>query len=448
MDNVMLARSLFGSSMAFHIIFATLGVGIPFMIVIAEMLYQVKKDKDYATLAKRWTKGLAILLGVAIPSGTLVGVMLSLLWPGFMEIVGQVIALPFQIEIWAFFLEALFMSIYVYAADRLPPTLRILSVIFVAIGSSMSAVLITDAHAWMNTPSGFRMENGRVFDVHPWAAVFNPSLPTTAMHVLLSAYMTGAFAVASVAAYKLLKRGSSERERSYHQKSLFLGLLIGGIISLMTALSGHETAQMLHEHQPEKLAAAEGLFETQAYAPLAIGGVTDKETRSIKGAIEIPWALSFLAGNRFDTVVKGLNDFPEDQWPPLIIHTLFNVMVGIGTLLILASAFTVGLRLLTKRPYPRWLLSALLLAGPLSMIGIETGWVFSCTGRQPWTIYHMQTTASAATKAQHLGSLFVLFLGLYVFLLIVTAVVMYYYFKRHPVTFDGVEGVNREGRSL
>lgn len=448
MDNVVLARSLFGSSMAFHIIFATLGVGIPFLIVIAEILYQFKKDKDYATLAKRWTKGLAILLGVAIPSGTLVGVMLSLLWPGFMEIVGQVIALPFQIEIWAFFLEALFMSIYVYAADRLPPTVRILSVIFVAIGSSMSAVLITDAHAWMNTPSGFRMENGRVVDVHPWAAVFNPSLPTTATHVLLSAYMTGAFAVASVAAFKLLRRQSSERERSYHQKSLFLSLLVGGIISLLTAFSGHETAQMLHAHQPEKLAAAEGLFETKAYAPLAIGGVTDKETRSIKGAIEIPWALSFLAGNRFDTVVKGLNDFPEEEWPPLIIHMLFDLMVGIGMLLIAISAFTVALRLIFKRPYPRWLLYSLLLAGPLSMVGIETGWVFSCTGRQPWTIYHVQTTASAATRAQHLGSLFVLFIGLYAFLLVVTAVVMFYYFKRHPVNLDMPDGRNAEGRSL
>ncbi|GIO68695.1 cytochrome ubiquinol oxidase subunit I [Paenibacillus sp. JTLBN-2024] len=448
MDNVMLARSLFGSSMAFHIIFATLGVGIPFMIVIAEILYQVKKDKDYAMLAKRWTKGLAILLGVAIPSGTLVGVMLSLLWPGFMEIVGQVIALPFQIEIWAFFLEALFMSIYVYAADRLPAAVRILSVVFVAIGSSMSAVLITDAHAWMNTPSGFRLENGQVVDVHPWAAVFNPSLATTAMHVLLSAYMTGAFAVASVAAMKLLKRPHSERERAYHYKSLFLSLFIGGIISLITALSGHETAQMLHAHQPEKLAAAEGLFETQAYAPLSIGGVVDKETRSIKGAIEIPWALSFLAGNRFDTIVKGLNDFPEEEWPPLFVHTLFNLMVGIGMLLILVSVFTVGFRILAKRPYPRWLLYSLLFAGPLSMVGIETGWVFSCTGRQPWTIYHIQKTASAATQAQHLGSLFVLFLGLYAFLLIVTAVVMFYYFKRHPVTFEPVEGRSGEGRSL
>ncbi|WP_274650784.1 cytochrome ubiquinol oxidase subunit I [Paenibacillus humicola] len=447
MDNVSLARSLFGSSMAFHIIFATMGVGLPFMIVIAEIWYQIRKDRDYATMAKRWTKGFAIILGVAIPSGTIVGIMLSLLWPGFMEIVGQVIALPFQIEIWAFFLEALFMSIYVYAADRLSPSVRIISVLFVAIGSSLSAVLITDAHAWMNTPKGFRLVNGQVMDVDPLAAVFNPSLPTTAMHVLLSAYMTGAFAVASVSAYKLLRRERSEREREYHRKSLILALLVGCFMSVMTAVNGHETAQMLHRFQPEKLAAAEGLFETQDYAPLAIGGFTDRDTRTIKGAIEIPWALSFLAGNRFDTVVKGLNDFPEAEWPPLFIHTLFNLMVGIGTLLILASGLTIVLRLAFKKPYPRWLLRSLIFTGPLSMIGIETGWVFSCTGRQPWTIYHIQKTASAATKTQQLGTLFVLFLGLYVFLLIVTSAVMLHYFKRHPVTPDMLELRKPEGRN-
>lgn len=436
MDNVMLARSLFGSSMAFHIIFATMGVGLPFMIVFAEIFYQIKKDRDYAMMAKRWTKCQAILLGVAIPSGTIVGVMLSLLWPGFMEIVGQVIALPFQIEIWAFFLEALFMSIYVYAADRLPAALRIISVIFVALGATASAVLITDAHAWMNTPQGFRLVNGEVVDVNPWAAVFNPSLPTTATHVLVSAYTTGAFAVVSVAAVKLLSRKRTERERQYHRKGLFLALLVGGAMSLLTALNGHATAQMLHHYQPEKLAAAEGLFETQAYAPLAIGGITDKETHTIRGAIEIPWLLSFLAGNRFDTVVKGLNDFPEEEWPPLIVHTLFNLMVGIGSLLILASFGTMLYRLVRKKEYPRWLLQALMLTGPLALIGIETGWIFSCTGRQPWTIYHLQKTAEAATQSQHLGSLFVLFIGLYVFLLVVTALVLRFYFKRHPVTPD------------
>ncbi|WP_281887488.1 cytochrome ubiquinol oxidase subunit I [Paenibacillus sp. YYML68] len=433
MDTVMLARSLFGSSMAFHIIFATLGVGIPLMIVVAEILFHVKKDPDYSTMAKRWTRGFAIILGVAIPSGTIVGVMLGLLWPGFMEYVGQVIALPFQVEIWAFFLEALFMSIYVYAADRLPPTMRIVSVIFVAIGASASAVLITDAHAWMNTPRGFNVINGQITDVDPWAAVFNPSVWTTSVHVLSSAYMTGAFAIASVAAYKLLRKGKSEREYAYHRKSMFIALLIGGIMSVGTAVNGHSTAQMLHHYQPEKLAGAEGLFETQAYAPLAIFGRVDPVTQEIHGGIEIPWALSFLATNRFDGVVKGLNEFPRDEWPPLYIHTLFNIMVGIGTLLILMAFAPLAYRLLLKRPYPRWTLLALIATGPLSMIGIETGWIFSCTGRQPWTIYHVQRTTEAATKSENLGMLFVLFLSVYVFLLVVTIAVMRYYFKRHPV---------------
>jgi cytochrome bd ubiquinol oxidase subunit I len=433
MDSVMLARSLFGSSMAFHIIFATLGVGIPIMIIFAEVLYHVKKDSDYALLAKRWTRGFGILLGVAIPSGTIVGTMLSLLWPGFMEIVGQVIALPFQIELWAFFLEALFMTIYVYAADRLSPFMRITSVIFVAIGASASAVLITDAHAWMNTPQGFRIQNGEVVDVHPWHAVFNPSFLTTSLHVLSSGYLTGAFAIASVAAYKLLRRGRTPREIEYHRKALFISLLIGGIMSLLTAVNGHTTAQMLHKHQPEKLAGAEGLFETRAYAPLTIGGFTDERIQGVRYGIEIPWALSFLAADRFDTVVKGLNDFPRENWPPLYIHTLFNLMVGIGTLLIIVSFFAIAFRRFWKREYPRWLLWVLVSTGPLSVIGIETGWVFSCTGRQPWTIYHIQRTSEAAIRSNSLGGLFVMFISLYVFLMLVTIFVMRFYFRRNPV---------------
>ncbi|MCU6707281.1 cytochrome ubiquinol oxidase subunit I [Paenibacillus sp. J5C_2022] len=433
MDTVTLARALFGSSMAFHIIFATLGVGIPLMIVVAEILYHVKKDPDYSTMAKRWTRGFAIILGVAIPSGTIVGAMLALLWPGFMEYVGQVIALPFQVEIWAFFLEALFMSIYVYAADRLPPLARIVSVIFVAIGASASAVLITDAHAWMNTPTGFEIVNGEIVNVDPWAAVLNPSIWTTAGHVLLSAYMTGAFAVASVAAYKLLRRNRSAVEYAYHGKALFIALLIGGIMSVGTAVNGHATAQMLHHYQPEKLAAAEGLFETQSRAPLAIGGTADAESRTLNGSIEIPWLLSFLATNSFDGVVRGLNDFPMENWPPLQVHTLFNLMVGIGTLLILMAFAPIAYRLLLKRTYPRWTLLALVATGPLAMIGIETGWIFSCTGRQPWTIYHVQRTSEAATQSESLGLLFVLFIGIYVFLLIVTVFAMRFYFKRHPV---------------
>ncbi|MFD2615625.1 cytochrome ubiquinol oxidase subunit I [Paenibacillus gansuensis] len=436
MDNIVMARALFGTSMAFHIIFATLGVGVPFMVVFAEILYHVKKNKHYAILARRWTKGFAIILGVAIPSGTLVGVMLSLLFPGFMEIVGKVIAVPFQVELWAFMLEALFMSIYVYAADRLSPVLRIVSVFFVALGASASAVLITDAHAWMNTPRGFDLVNGEVTNVDPIAAIFSPSLWTTSLHVLSSAYMTGAFIIVSLAAYKLLKRNKTKEEMEYHARSLLLGLVVGGALSLFTALNGHATAQMLHKYQPEKLAAAEGLFETTDHAPLAVFGRANPDTGEIEGGIEIPWALSFLAGNSFDTVVKGLNEFPEELWPPLYIHTLFNIMVMIGMALIGLAFGTIAWRYILKRTLPRWWLWVLTSAGALSLIGIETGWIFSCTGRQPWTIYHMQLTKDAATKSENLGPLFVLFLGIYIVLLFLTAFVLRFYFKRHPVSKD------------
>ncbi|QYR21101.1 cytochrome ubiquinol oxidase subunit I [Paenibacillus sp. sptzw28] len=436
MDNVVLARSLFGSSMAFHIIFATLGVGIPFMIVLAEIMFQATKNNHYAILAKRWTKGFAIILGVAIPSGTIVGVMLSLLFPGFMEIVGQVIAVPFQIEIWAFLLEALFMSIYVYAADRLPPALRVISVIFVAFGASMSAVLITDAHAWMNTPRGFDLVDGKVTNVDPIAAIFSPSLATTTTHVLSSAYMTGAFIIVSLASYKLLSGKRSAEEREFHSRSLLLGLIVGGAFSLFTALNGHATAQMLHHYQPEKLAAAEGLFETTSHAPLAVFGVPNPASGEVEGGLEIPGALSFLAGNSFDTVVKGLNEYPRELWPPLYIHTLFNIMVVIGMLLIGLSFGALIWKFVMKRTLPKWFLRLLVSSGALSLIGIETGWIFSCSGRQPWTIYHMQLTVDAATKTGNLGLLFGLFLGIYIVLLFVTAIVLRHYFKRHPVTKD------------
>lgn len=363
MDDLLIARTLFGTTMGVHIIYATLGIGIPLMILIAELVYQKTGDRDYAIMANRWTKGFAVLLGVAIPTGTIAGVQLTLLWPGFMEVVGKVIALPFQIEIYAFFLEALFMSIYVYAADRLSPLMRILSVFFVFVGAAASGILITNVHAFEGTPAGFRIENGEIVDVDPWAAFFNPSFLVTAGHVAVSAFMTGAFVIASIAAFKMWKEKQVNRIYRFHQKALMMGLIAGGIFSLMTAVNGHESAQMLHEYQPEKLAAAEGLFETQRYAPLAIGGFTDREEQEVKWAIEIPWALSFLAGDRFDTEVKGLNDYPEELWPPLFVHTLFNAMVGIGTMLIFLSMIGFTIRhIFKKEQFPRWLMTLFITA--------------------------------------------------------------------------------------
>ncbi|MGP4062771.1 cytochrome ubiquinol oxidase subunit I [Halobacillus sp. H74] len=437
MDIVVMARALFGTSLGFHIIYATIGVGLPVMIIIAEVMHMIKKDSDYALMAKRWTKGFAILLAVSIASGTIVGVMISLLFPDFMEIVGQVIALPFQMEIFAFLIEAVFMSIYLYAADRLPPTLRLISIISVALGATASAILITDVHAWMNTPAGFSITpDGEVTDVNTWAAFFNPSFGVTAVHVTLSAYMTVAFLVASIAALRLMKRRISIAERNYHKKALTIALYFGALMSLATAINGHETAQMLHEYNPRKLAAAEGLFETTRYAPLSIGGYTSLEDRRVKYAVEVPSGLSFLAGDRFDTEVIGLNEYPEELWPPLYIHILFNVMVGIGSVLILVAFTALFWKLILKKELPNWLLATLVVSGPLAMIAIEAGWCFSCIGRQPWTINDVLRTEDAATKSNSVGFLFYLFMTLYITLLFVTGFVMKYYFKRNPVSND------------
>lgn len=437
MDDLVIARSMFGTTMGFHIIFATLGVAIPMMILIAELLYQKTKDHEYEIMGKRWTKAFAVLLGVGIPSGTIAGVQLSLLWPGFMEVVGRVMALPFQIEIYAFFVEALFMSIYVYAANRIAPWMRILSLTLVVLGGLASAVLITNVHAFEGTPAGFRMVNGEIVDVDPWKAFFNPSFFVTAGHVALSAYVTGGFVIASVAAYKMLKADFGSRVYKFHRKALMLGLLVGGIFSFFTAINGHESAQMLHEYQPEKLAAAEGLFETQQYAPLAIGGFTDRETQEVKWGIEIPWALSFLAGDSFKTEVIGLNDFPEEYWPPLFVHTLFNAMVGIGSLLILLALVAyVWNKLLKKDRFPKWLMWLFVAGGPLSILAIEFGWIFACTGRQPWTIYRMLSTEDSVTTTGNLATLFVAFTSVYVVLGIAVVSVLLYYFRRHTVEDD------------
>ncbi|WP_059105805.1 cytochrome ubiquinol oxidase subunit I [Shouchella shacheensis] len=440
MDNVMLSRMLFGSSMAFHIIFATLTVGVSLMIFFAEVMRTIRKDHDYAILAKRWTKGLAILLGVAIPTGTIVAIMLSLLWPGFMEIVGQVIALPFQIEIFAFFLESLFLAIYVYAADRLSPPMRLVSSFLIALGAVASAVLITSAHAWMNTPRGFEMaSDGTISNVNPLAAALSPSFFPSSLHVVSTAYMAGTFVLIAVAAYKLMNPKLTGRERQYHYKGMTLILPIAFLMSIWTASTGHDTTVMLYEELPIKLAAAEGLFETQTNAPLTIFGTPSPEANGVIGGIEIPNMLSWLATYDSSSVIQGLNDFPQEEWPPLFVHTLFNVMVAIGFSLLGVAG--IGLLLLFLRRgsthvFPKWLLVSLVAAGPLAIVGIETGWIFSCTGRQPWTIFQVQTTAEAATTSGNLGMIFFFFVMLYLLLAVLTGFVLYFYFKRNPLKQD------------
>ncbi len=439
LDHVLLARSLFGTSLAFHIIFATLGVGIPLLVVLAEVTFALTGDSDYAIMAKRWTRGFTVVLAVGITTGTIVALQLSLLWPRFMQVVGQVIALPFLIEIFAFFIEAVFMSIYVYAADRIPQRWRILSVTFVAFGAAMSALLITDANSFMNTPRGFRMENGRAIDVHPWLAVFNPALPTQDTHVIMSVYTAVPFVLATVAAVGLVRRHISKREREHHSKALMLTLALGGFFGILTAISGDLSGKFLAHYQPAKLAVAEGLFRTTKHAPLVIGGWPDVKTLQVIGGIHIPGLLSFLATDRFDGVVKGLLAFPKDQWPPLFAHELFDTMVGLGTLLIGIAILGWFLKTIRRRlefPFPKWYLFLVIVSGFLAMCAIECGWLYAELGRQPWTIYGIMRTTEAVTGAPYIRTIFILFMLLYLLLTVATILVLRTYFLRHPLAQD------------
>ncbi len=436
MDHLLMARALFGITLAFHIIFATLGVGMPFMILVAELINYFTKDSDYGLMAKRWTKGFTVLLAVGIATGTTVAIQLTLLWPRFMYLVGQVIALPFLIEIFAFFIEALFMSIYIYARDRISTSWRMVSVAMVAIGGALSAILITDANAFMNTPQGFQMINGKAINIHPWVAMFNPAFPIKVFHVLVTAYMTVAFITAAIAAYGLWKSKIQENVRHHQHKALVVSLVLGTIFGLLTALSGDSSGKFIAAYQPEKLAAGEGLFISQTYAPFVYGGWPSIVQDKIVGGIQVPGVLSWLATGKFQGLVKGLYDFPRDTWPPLYIHWIFDTMITLGSLLIAIAIFVLAFNFFKKRAkqsLPRWILFLLILSGPLAMVAIECGWFYAEVGRQPWIIYQVMRTQNAVTSAPYIGLVFSLFVILYLSLAVGTIAVMRGYFRRHPL---------------
>lgn len=434
MSHVVMARALFGITLGYHISYATISVGAPLLILLAEVFSVRTKNQYYRLFAKRVTLVLVLLVGVGLVTGTTVAVMLSVLWPGFMKTVGQVINLPFQIEVFAFMLESLFLAIYVYGGDRLSTTARILASSLVAVGSAMSALLITDVNAFMNTPTGFSMQDGQVVNPHPWQAMFNPAMPTELTHVLVSAYMAVGFVFAAVAAKGLLKRNASAFEREYHRRILKLTMSLGGIMAVLTAIVGDLSGKFLAHYQPEKLAAAEGLFHTVKGAPLVVGGIADPSTQSVVGGLPIPNLLSFLATDRFNGTVQGLDAFPKDTWPPLVVHVFFDVMVSIGSFSIAVAMVYFILSWKNKfTRVPKWLLRVIFVTGFLAMLGVEDGWVFAEIARQPWMIYGLMTVSQAVTASADVGWMFAGFMSLFTVLLAGTIWALRTYFRHHPL---------------
>ncbi|QSO52380.1 cytochrome ubiquinol oxidase subunit I [Alicyclobacillus curvatus] len=438
MSHLMMARALFGITLGYHIGYATISVGAPMLIVIAEILAAKTGQEMYRLFAKRVTMVLVLLVGVGLVTGTTVAVMLSVLWPGFMKTVGEVINLPFQIEVFAFMLESLFLAIYLYGGDRLSVRARIVSAGFVSLGSGLSALLITDVNAFMNTPVGFQWTNGHVTNANPWRAMLSPAMPTELMHVLVSAYMTVGFVFAAMAAKGLLNKKSTPWQRAYHAKVLRFTMALGGVMAVATAVVGDASGKFLAHYQPEKLAAAEGLFQTTKNAPLVVGGVTDARTHQVIGGIPIPDMLSFLATGNFSGQVTGLDAFPQSTWPPLFVHVLFDVMVAIGSAGI-GVGLIYALYLWRTKQTPRWLLWVIVATGLLSMAGIEDGWTFAEIARQPWMIYGYLRVSQAVTAANGIGWMFAGFLSLYTVLLAGTIWALRIYFRKNPLPTDGAQ---------
>jgi cytochrome bd ubiquinol oxidase subunit I len=413
-SDLLAARSQMAISLGFHIIFAVVGIAMPVLMVIAEDRWIRRRDEASLLLARRWAQGTAILFAVGAVSGTVLSFELGLLWPSFMAFAGPIFGMPFSLEGFAFFVEAIFLGIYLYGWDRVPPRLHWAAGVLVALSGVLSGAFVVIANGWMNTPTGFRMVDGRAVDVDPWEAMKNPAAPTEILHMTIAAYLTVGFAVAAIHAWRLL----TEPDNLFHRRALEYSLWMAGVAAVLQPISGDLSAQQVAQHQPVKLAAMEGQFRTERGAPLRIGGWPDEEAEVTRYAIEIPYGLSLLAFHDPHAEVKGLDTVPRADRPPVaIVHIAFQVMVGCGSVL-MAVALLGGLLAWRRRGLPdqRWYLKTLVACGPLGFIALEAGWTVTEVGRQPWIVHGVLRTADAVTPMPGLVVPLVFFTGMYIFL--------------------------------
>ena len=430
MNDLLAARSQMAMSLAFHIIFAAIGIAMPLLMAIAEALWLRTGDEVYLQLAKRWARGTAILFAVGAVSGTVLSFELGLLWPRFMGYAGAIIGMPFSLEGFAFFTEAIFLGIYLYGWNRVPPRAHLLAGVVVALSGTLSGIFVVIANSWMNNPSGFELVDGKPVNIDPIAAMLNPMALSETIHMTIAAYAATGFVVAGIHAYLLLR----DRTNLFHRRALAIALLVGGAAAIMQPVSGDLSARYVARFQPAKLAALEGHFNTEAGAPLSIGGIPDAERGETTYAIKIPYGLSLLAFHDPHSTVKGLRDFPRDEWPnTLIVHSAFQLMVGLGTLMAAISVWG-ALLWWRKRKLPdgKWFLRSLVIAAPAGMLAIESGWTVTEVGRQPWIIYGVMRTSESVTPMPGLIIPFVVFTLLYVFLAAVVAWLLFRQVAQSP----------------
>jgi cytochrome d ubiquinol oxidase subunit I len=388
------------------------------MMVAAEVAWLRTHRAEYLDLAKRWARGIAILFAVGAVSGTVLSFELGLLWPMFMAFAGPIIGMPFSLEGFAFFLEAIFLGLYLYGWDRLRPSAHVFAGVMVAVSGALSGVFVVTVNAWMNTPAGFRVVNGALVHIDPFAAMFNPAAGAQVVHMLLAAYCAVGIAVAGIHARLLLR----DPQHPFHRRAFAIALVVGLPAAVAQPLSGDWAGKVLARTQPAKLAALEGHFDTETYAPVRIGGIPDVNAQETRYSIAIPGGLSFLAYGDPSARVVGLKDIPRDQWPPVLpVHIAFQVMVGIGSWLALLALWA-GVLWVRRRLFDsRLFLRAMFWSTALGFVAIEAGWIVTEVGRQPWIVQGVMRTSDAVTPMPGLVAPFVLFTVIY---LVLAAVVV------------------------
>lgn len=395
MDDFLAARLQMTVSFVFHIVFACIGMTMPWLMFVAELKWIKTGRKVYLDLSKAWARGVAIFFAVGAVSGTVLSFELGLLWPKFMEHAGAIIGMPFSWEGTAFFLEAIALGVFLYGRGRVNKRVHLFSGLLVGIAGVVSGIFVVAANAWMNSPSGFDWVNGQAINIDPVKAMFNKAWFQQALHMTIAAFASTSFAVAGVHAYMLLRYKGNE----FHRGAIRIALAFGAVAAILQPISGDISAKNVAKLQPAKLAAMESLFRTSKPAALVIGGIPDEEKEEVKYSIHIPHLLSFLAHGDPNAEVEGLDKTSKENWPPVaIVHFAFQIMVFMGMLMMGAGILFLIFNFKWKENLDkRWWLKLLVWLTPVGFIAVEAGWIVTEVGRQPWIIYGIMKTKDAVT---------------------------------------------------
>ncbi|WP_270090480.1 cytochrome ubiquinol oxidase subunit I [Sphingobacterium sp. SYP-B4668] len=423
MDDFIAARSQMAMSLGFHIIFACVGMVMPFFMSIAHYIYLKTGNEIYKGLTKAWSRGVAILFATGAVSGTMLSFELGLLWPGFMKHAGPIFGMPFSLEGTAFFIEAIALGFFLYGWDRFHKWFHWGTGLVVGVSGIASGILVVAANAWMNSPSGFDYVNGEYLNIDPIAAMFNDAWFSQALHMTLAAFVSTGFAVAGVHALMIIKG----KNVAFHKAAFKIAAIAACISALLQPISGDISAKDVGKRQPAKLAAMEAHFDTEANAAFLIGGIPDEETGTVKYGLKVPGVLNFLVHGDLTTPVTGLHDIPRDEWPPVAItHYAFQIMIGLGMLL-MGLSIVYFIALFKKKSWleSRWLMRLFVIAIPMGYIALEAGWIVTEVGRQPWIIYGIMRTIDAVTPMPGIVYSFYVFTGVFISLSLAVVYLLY-----------------------